>query len=80
MNANAAEPHHAKKAVVEHSVRLSFHNDLPKSEGSGEHSRGTIKHHPRSQFKGVTELKGTDCTQSGYEEFLSMQTNPSLIL
>ncbi|EFO22067.1 hypothetical protein LOAG_06417 [Loa loa] len=44
-------PSQPKKAIVEHSVRLSFHNDLPKSEGSGENSpKTTVKHHAKTLF------------------------------
>ncbi|VBB27435.1 unnamed protein product [Acanthocheilonema viteae] len=54
------EPNQPKKAIVEHSIRLSFHNDLPKSEGSGEYShKPTAKHHPRTPFI------SPDRTQSG---------------
>lgn len=51
-----------KKAVIEHSIRLSFHNDLPKSEGSGEYSskKTVAKHHPKTLFV------SPDRTQSGY--------------
>uniref|UniRef100_A0A915PX68 Uncharacterized protein n=1 Tax=Setaria digitata TaxID=48799 RepID=A0A915PX68_9BILA len=49
-----------KKAVVEHSIRLSFHNELPKSEGSAENSfKTTAKHRPKTLF-----MK-PDGTQSG---------------
>ncbi|MCP9258494.1 hypothetical protein DINM_001530 [Dirofilaria immitis] len=50
-----------KKAVVEHSIRLSYHNELRKSEVSGECSpKTTIKHRP-----GSTALMNPECTQSG---------------
>lgn len=42
-------------------MRLSFRNDLPKSERSGEYSlRTTAKHHPK------TASMNPDKTQSGY--------------
>uniref|UniRef100_A0A0R3RG96 Secreted phosphoprotein 1 n=1 Tax=Elaeophora elaphi TaxID=1147741 RepID=A0A0R3RG96_9BILA len=56
-DATSSQP---KKAIVEHSIRLSFHNDLPKSEGSVEHSsKATAKHHSKILFT------SPDRTQSG---------------
>ncbi|VDK77262.1 unnamed protein product [Onchocerca ochengi] len=46
-----------KKAVVEHSIRLSFHNELPQSEASGS-PKTTVKHRPGS-------VMIPDQTQSG---------------
>ncbi|VDK70631.1 unnamed protein product [Litomosoides sigmodontis] len=60
ISSNAATLNEPKKAVVEHSIRLSFRNDLPKSEGSGEYSlKTTAKHHPK------TAPMNPDETQSG---------------
>ncbi|CAG9538663.1 unnamed protein product [Cercopithifilaria johnstoni] len=55
-----ATPDQSKKAVVEHSVRISFHNDLPKSEGSSQCSpKPAVEHHARNLFM------SPDRTQSG---------------
>lgn len=56
-NTNTAS-NQPKKAVVEHSIRLSFHNELPKSEGSGEYSlKATAKHRPKTLFIGPDRAK-----------------------
>ncbi|VDO34366.1 Uncharacterized protein BM_BM8978 [Brugia malayi] len=55
-----ASSNQPKKAVVEHSIRLSYHNDLPKSEGSDETTPKIVsKHHPGTLFI------SPDQTQSG---------------
>ncbi|VDM21499.1 unnamed protein product [Wuchereria bancrofti] len=48
-----------KKAIVEHSIRLSFHNDLQNSDGSDEKTPKIVSKHPGTLFM------SPDQTQSG---------------